>query len=108
MADSEKELWSDPDTYEAMQQPFESADAANEAMRAMFKDLGELRKKHRMANVTMVVNMRVRYPDKKVGETISWVHYGDSLREESMLAFAYGQASADRRESLAKLLAGKK
>lgn len=98
----------DPDHYRKMSVPFENADAANEALRGFYEEVSELRKKHRITDVSVVVSVEVKYPDGGEGMAQSTLHLGDSLKREGMLAYAFGQAQAENREMINKLLAGKK
>ena len=101
------EVLKDPEAYDQRRTPHESADAANEAIRAFFKDVREAATKHQICDAACVCAVRIKYEDRGIGDAVSSIHIGDSLREEQMLAWALGHASAGRREKMAQLLAGK-
>lgn len=94
---------SDPEKFQRLSVPFETLDEAQAASEAFFKELGELREKHRMANVVVVIQNTVA----GVGPGLANSFYGDWQHEEMMLAWAMGKAHSDRAHSLAKLIGGK-
>jgi len=97
----------DPENYYKMSEPFESPDAANEALSKFHEELGKLRKKHKITDVLIVTHGSIRYEDGKVGHFMNHSAYGSSRNQESMAAYVYGQTQAEHRELINKLLAGK-
>ena len=97
---------SDPEKYRRLSAP-RAVEETNAAINAFFDDLGLLREKHGMADVTCIVGVKIQYPES-VGEGITSCHYGDSTNQERMLAWALGQAQAERRELINTLLSGEK
>lgn len=88
--------YQDPKTYREMLVPHESRDVAAEQADAFIEGVRELRKKHRMANVLLVVEIRYEAGGEETNGMVS-AHLGDTLQAEPMAAFAYGfQASASR------------
>jgi hypothetical protein len=96
----------DPEKYRRLSAP-RSADETNAALEAFFKDLGDLREKHGLPDVITVVGVNVQY-DSGVGNAVSWSQYGAAQKAETLLAYAFGQAQAERRELVNRLTSGKK
>lgn len=94
----------DPATYRKLSEPFESADAAQKAIEAFAEELAQLRKKHHLPNVTVVLKVNVITSDGEEGEIQTYAHLGDWIEAEPMLAWAFGQQQARRQESIAALL----
>ena len=86
-----------------MDVPFEDAEKTNEAIAAFFKDLEEIRKKHKIANVHCIVQGKCMYESEE-GTWINSIHLGDSLKALSMTAWAYGLQDADHRELINKIV----
>lgn len=101
------DVQSNPELYRQLSAPFESSDAANEAIRAFVTDLRELRERHRIRDVHVIISADVIYGERE-GTVITDAHYGDSLRAEQMLAWALGREQAEHKEFIAKLLATKR
>jgi hypothetical protein len=97
-----------PAAYREASQPHESYDAATEAMTDFLKEVGELRLKHRLANVVTIIQANALDEDGEEGETAAMHSYGDQLRVEGLCAFGYGQAIRDRQTSIGRLLKGGK
>lgn len=95
----------DPKRYLKCAQPFPSKDAGNAALTAFMEEVEAAREKHLIANVSIVIKDSCDYGND-VGEFMVRGHFGNSLEEESMLAYAYGQASAGRQERIFKALGG--
>lgn len=95
-----------PKLFRELSEPFTSNEEADKALRAFFDELGELRKKHRIRDLHMIVGGSVRTSDDDEGEFMSVMHYGDSSRAEAMSAYAYGVATAERQEVMSKFLKG--
>lgn len=93
----------DQKLYRQMQEPHESADAAQAALTAFLEDLGELRKKHRIAEVLTCPT--VRFIDKGDFESEAIVphFYGDNSHAEVSAAFALGVYSQERQESISRM-----
>lgn len=98
----------DPENYLLMSEPFESSDKANEAVSEFQKGIEELRKKHKIRDVLLVVNDSVKYSDGNIGEFMAHFSFGSALKRNVMAAYLYGQTSAEERERINKLLAGNK
>ncbi len=95
----------DPKRYMKCAQPFSSKEAANAALVAFMDEVEAARERHLIANVAIVVKDSCEYGDD-VGEFMVRGHFGNTLEEESMLAYAYGQASAERQERILAALGG--
>lgn len=94
----------DPELYRRMSEPYADLDAANDAFNGFFKELYDLREKHRIADVHIVASVPIMTAD---GETASLVrfHIGDSMKAESMLAYAFGSEQAQRESEVLRMLA---
>lgn len=95
-----------PALYRQLSEPFAGADAANDAIAAFFADVRAAREKHRIADVQVVVSVAIDYGEHQ-GQAVTSHGLGDSLRAESMLAWALGKEQTERRASIARLLAGR-
>ena len=93
----------DPEKYQRLSAPFDTLEEAQAAGEAFFKDLSELREKHRIANLAVIIRTEV----KDVGPGLANAFYGDWAQEELMLAWAMGKAHGERATYLARLLGGK-
>lgn len=98
----------DPENYIKMSEPFESPENANEALSEFHKEVSDLRKKYKITDVVIITKGSVKYPDGKIGEFMNHSSFGATMNVEPMTAYAYGQASADRREMINKFISGTK
>ncbi len=98
---------SDPDNYAAMAVPYESTDAADEALTKFYEEVSDLRKKYKVTDVLIVTKGSVKFEDGKIGDFMNHSHLGNSLNQLSMSAYAYGQIQAVHEETISKLIAGK-
>jgi hypothetical protein len=90
-----------PATYAKLSEPFESNEAINEAWFAFQKELYELRKKHRVRDLTLVLGGSF-VQDGEPAEARITMHFGSSLNKLPALAFAYGEAKAEQTAMLAE------
>jgi hypothetical protein len=97
---AEGKLFKDPKTYREMCVPFESADVAEKAITAFFEEVREVRIKHKMPDVLLVVSLSWMSEGEEL-PTMALVHNGDSNKAEGMAAFALGHESARREEATA-------
>ena len=96
----------DEDNYRKLSEPFPSFDAANEALEAFFKDLREVRNKHKMTDVYVIISGSARTASGEEGEFVTSQHHGSSLKSESMVAWALGTEQTRRQEAIAKMIKG--
>jgi len=89
----------DPATYEAMRVPHESAESVQDALRAFMADVKAARIKHRITDVSLVLQPRY-LRDEEPTACVLVMHLGEGLQCLPMLAQAYGE---ERRRVLAKL-----
>ncbi len=89
-----------------MSVPHEGADAANEALRAFATDVEAARKKHRIREVLVSVQMVVVYPDGEECALLTRFAYGDVSKCLEIAAYTYGAESAEHRERINKMAAG--
>ena len=107
MSEVKKET-SDPENYYKMSEPFESADACNDALAAFYEGIGELRKKHRIRDVLIVTYGSVRYEGGKLGDFMQHSTFGNQMNEVPMAAYVFGQTQASARERINKLISKSK
>jgi hypothetical protein len=100
----EREGFTDVETWRHCNEPHESIEKANEAIRAFLDGVGELRKQYRIADVLTVARIVVADDDGEERLAITQHFYGDMTREESMAATAYGRASAARQRMISDCL----
>jgi|ERR1017187_4388081 hypothetical protein len=103
MADKQGKLFNDPALYRKLSEPFATLDEADAATDAFLVELRELRAKHRIADVSLILGINVMGEDGE-GRMLLQSHVGDTHLAESMLAYAYGAETALRQERTASLL----
>lgn len=84
-------------------QPHADQTAAQAALLAFIADVEVARLKNNIANVAFVVKDSAWHGDE-IGSFVVPGFFGNLLEEEGMLAFALGQASAERQARIAKML----
>ena len=87
------------ENYRICSEPFASPEEANEVLRQFFKELYELRVKHKIHNLTVVVG-----DSYGTGEFFCSAHFGNPLQAESMAAWRFGEAQAERQAATIKLI----
>lgn len=92
--------------YREMSEPFASSEEANTALQAFFDEVAEARIKHKITDVLLVVSC-IAVTAEGEAAFVTHAHFGDEFKVESMAAYAFGRASADREATTAQLLAGK-
>lgn len=100
------EVIKDSANYRKLSEPFSSFDEANSALNAFFKDVRELRVKHKIPDVYIILSGSAIAEDGEEGEWIISQHHGNRLKSEPMTAFAYGHEQVLRQEAVAKALKG--
>lgn len=98
------EFINDPDNYREMSKPFASPNEANGALTLFFDEVRELRKKHRIRDVHMLVSVRTTDADGVEGDAMSASHLGDPAVGELMLAWGFGRAGAERRQTIRRIM----
>lgn len=99
MSEKQADFIKDPATYRAMSEPL--ADA-NEAIRAFNVELRELRAKYRLRDVACIVSGCYSGTDGSEVDYILDMYHGDDMKRESLLAWAFGKASAERQEMISR------
>jgi len=100
--------WKDnPENYQRMSEPHANRDAANEALANFYKDAQEARKKHKIADILVVIKDSCVYEDGEVGSFLQHSQYGNKLNGLAMAAYVYGAENAEHKETINKLLTGK-
>lgn len=87
---SDKSAVNKVDLYDS----FADASEANAAVSAFMDELGQLRAKHGIANVGIVVKDRI----EGQGSFMACGYIGYEIEQEAMAAYYFGQASAQARE----------
>jgi hypothetical protein len=95
----------DQKNYRRVSEPFVNAEQANAAIELFYKEVRELRNKHRIADVLVVCCVNVSYAEGE-GQAMSRSHHGDPLKAEALAAYAYGAEQAERRRMMNLLLKG--
>ena len=98
----QKELgFNDADNYAEMMKPHADAEAADTTLKAFFQELYELRNKHRLANVSVIVS------DSVSGSgCFYWSgHCGDENQREAMAAWNLGNSSSARQDAIRQAMA---
>lgn len=103
---SDKTVVNDLGLYRALSQPFESYEAANEAIEAFMTAVRDLREKHRLQNVHVIVSGLAVGPAGEEGRWMTSAHNGDELLAEAMVAWAFGRESVFRQERIAEAVKG--
>jgi hypothetical protein len=99
MANKKQTTILDTDNYYDLLRPYESQEAAQEAMEAFWNDFYELRNKHRIADAYVILQA----PVKSIGPVMLSMHAGNDLMAENMTAWAYGREQADRQARTAQI-----
>jgi hypothetical protein len=100
MSKKEQSTFINPDNYYDLSKPFESQEAASEAIEAFWNDFYDLRNKHRITDAYLII----RLPVKDIGPVMTTLHAGDSLMSEQMTAWAMGREASDRQAAIAKII----
>lgn len=100
----------DHTNYRKLSEPFPNGTAANDAINAFFEELYELRNKHKIRDVYVVVGGCVLYPaegnDPEIeADFITAFHAGEELKREPMVTWAVGYEAAASRERINKIRA---
>lgn len=90
--------------YREMSAPFETRDAGNDAVSAFFTDVEEARKKHRISDVIVVVEVGMM-SDGEETRGAAALYLGDPTKAIPMIAAEYGKQRGIYEEQLAQLIA---
>ncbi len=103
---------SNPALYRKMSEPHPSPEAANAALTKFIKLVEAARKECQICDVSIVVAMNTMYPRSEEdgvipeGRAQLAYHIGASVNMLPMLAYAYGEAAAENRELVNRMVAG--
>jgi hypothetical protein len=103
---SDRKVVNDPVLFRKLDNPFDSEESANRAIESFYEGVRELRQKFKLPNVAIVIECGVMRESMREGRAFSWAQMGDTQKSEDLLAYGFGQAVAERKEMVAKLLAG--
>lgn len=73
-------------------------DAANARMNAFFKDLGELREKHGLPDVFVIVRQNIETHNGGEAPGLCSIHYGDQSQILQMVSYALGFATGEHQK----------
>lgn len=104
MTKTEQKTFIAPDTYRELNKPFPSAEAADAAIEAFWGEFYELRVKHKLPDVLVVIRANVVCEDGEESDAIVSMHAGSTLHKESMAAWAFGRAQLERQQAIGKML----
>ena len=108
MSETQKKLddgsISDPDNYIEMRKGYPTLEEADAAMHNFWNEFYELRNKYRIADAHVIIAITIAGK----GDMMLAMHAGNELMQEPMAAWALGNASANRQENIARLLAQSK
>lgn len=102
-ADRSRRHEPNPSLFRELSVPVPDAELQT-ALMEFYKGVGELREKHRIANVYCVVNGAMLTTEGEESEYMTSFQYGDMLRGQSMVAWAYGYEQAAREETLGEVM----
>lgn len=88
-----------PETYRELCKPFTDADEAEKSLEAFFDELYELRCKHHITDVHVIVRMPIA--DSAV---MTSFHLGNELLCEPMTAWAFGYEQSQRQSRINKII----
>lgn len=94
----------DPKQYRELSQPFDSSEIANEALKRFFDDVEAARTKHKIADVTVIVEVRHMIDGEEVRGSAS-SHFGDSRNRLPMIAREYGAERQRHEDEMGLLIA---
>lgn len=97
----------DPTRFRECSVPHETAEKADEALRAFYEDVDAARVKHRIAQVALVSQVNYVMEEGRETAAYSVSHIGDGLHQEAMMAYGYGVAKTLREETIADALSRK-
>lgn len=97
-------LFNDPATHRAMLEPHTDKGSLDTSLQAFWEDVAAARKKHRIAQVYIVIEGLALDDDGAEGRYIINGHFGSSESSETLAAYGYGHEVALRQERMANLL----
>lgn len=96
----------DPAKYRMMSMPFQSPEAAKEAIGKFWDAVADARDATFMTDVHVIVRINVLSEAGEEGTMITAAHFGSSIEAETMCAWALGQEMALRESTIGKMLKG--
>lgn len=94
----------DAKRYREASEPHASADAADEAVKAFFDEVAELRTKHHIKDLLMIWGVAYMAPGEEEVASMGLSGFGNRALWESMAAYAYGTEKAVREQRIGLLL----
>jgi hypothetical protein len=105
MSDQPKPI-SDPANYRRLSEPFPSMDALNDALVAFSDEVRELRNKHKIRDVIVIVAGSYLNKDGEEVDGLTYMMHGASDRQVAYLAEIFGRAQAEQDEIIGRLRQG--
>lgn len=93
--------------FREMSEPFETKEAALEAVALFIKDVAEARERHKITNVLTTINVNFIAEDGLESEANAAHMLGDSSQAEALAAMTYGQMKSEHEARIARMLKGK-
>ncbi len=94
--------------YHTLSAPFASIEEADDAVKAFHKELAELRVKHKIPDLFVVMGISFQVEANEEGDDLRSImvpaYMGDQSHQERLAAFGFGVASAERQEETAKVV----
>ena len=100
MSEKQQRLFDNEDAYYKASKPFETREQANEAISGFYNEVYELRNKYGIANVSIVIKDTIA----GTGGAMSCAFFGNSIENEAMMAYGYGQAVKERQSVIAAMI----
>lgn len=95
-----------PKLYRSLCEPFASNNELNESLGEFFKDVEAARERHKLRDVTIIVNASYLSAEGDESEGMAHLYLGDSRRAEGMAAWALGREQAIRQDTIGGILKG--
>lgn len=100
----------DPRTYREMSEPFPDQEMAQAAVDGFCKEMRELRRKYRIADILCVMSVNVMMefpndPEKQELPIMVLSSHGDATHAERMAAYAMGSTERDREHAVKETMA---
>lgn len=93
------------ENYREMSEPFLSAEKANENIQAFYEEVGRLRKKYKLPDVYVIIQMNYINQEGSEGRAVTTAHFGNSAEAATMCAWAYGREKSIQQMRLDAIVA---
>lgn len=93
-----------PELYRRLAKPFANRDAAAVSLRNLFIEVGRARERCLIPDFSAVFCVAIKKEDGGEENMMGTFRFGDPLRVESLAAFLFGKAQAEREQSIAGIV----